>query len=311
MGSLFDVGSVVAGKYRIEGFLACGGMGMVLAATHFDLDAPRALKIPFLEGPVPEDVAARFLREARTAARLTGEHVARVYDAGVLETGTPYIVMERLAGSDLAALLGRRGPLPVGDAALYVSQAGAALAEAHDLAIVHRDLKPANLFLTAARGAPRIKVIDFGVAQAAGIATGKHVEGSPAYMAPEQVSGGLPVDARADMWALGVTLYELLTGRSPFSRPTLVATFAEIVSGEPRPVEALRPNLPPGILAVLSRCLRKHPAQRFQRALDLVEALAPFALGGGTPPEPAGNPRGERRCSPDATTCRSRGSSTA
>jgi serine/threonine-protein kinase len=278
MGHPFGTGSLVAGKYLVEGFLACGAMGMVLAARHVDLDAPRALKVPYLEEPAPEDLAPRFLAEARIAARLAGEHVARVYDAGVLESGTPYIVMERLVGTDLAEILGRRGGLPVGDAALYVAQACAGMAEVHAMGVVHRDLKPANLFLTHAGGSPKIKVIDFGVARSVSAPAGLHVEGSPAYMAPEQVSSGIPIDARADVWALGVTLYELLTGRAPFCGRTMVATFSDIVNGEPPPAEVLRPGLPAGILAVLSRCLQKCPASRFQGVEDLAAALAPFAL---------------------------------
>ncbi len=294
MNNALKAGQVVAGKYRIEGVLGAGGMGVVLAARHVDLRAPRAIKVPHLHGAAHEELTGQLLREAHLAAQLTGEHVVRIHDAGRLESGAPYIVMEQLEGSDLEEILRRHGRLPVGDAALYVMQACAGMEEAHALGIVHRDLKPANLFLTArSDGSPCLKVLDFGIAQSVdvGSPSGKHqVEGSPAYMAPEQTIAGPVADARADIWALGVILYELLTGRTPFSGDSVAATFSLIMGSEPAPAETLRPDLPAGIAAILSRCLQKSPARRFQRVAELRAALAPFAsTGGGAEPPSTGD----------------------
>jgi eukaryotic-like serine/threonine-protein kinase len=288
MNNVLKPGQCIAGKYVIGRLLGSGGMGVVVAARHVELDAPRAIKVPLVCGEVPEHLAEQFRREAQIGAQIAGDHVVRIYDAGLLEGGAPYIVMEHLEGSDLEVTLRLGGRLPVGEAALYVMQACAGMERAHALGIVHRDLKPANLFLTArADGSPCVKVLDFGIARSRDVAapsgkpSGKgSVEGSPAYMAPEQAIAGPVVDARADIWALGVILYELLIGRTPFSGASVGATLALVLNCEPTPAEALRTDLPAGIAAILSRCLRKNPTQRFQSVVELREALAPFASAG-------------------------------
>lgn len=275
-------GDVVDGKYRIERRLGEGGMGVVLAATHLKLDRQVALK--FLGDAHRRDAAAvgRMLREARAAAKLESEHVAKVLDVADSETGDPYIVMEMLSGADLAEVLRQRGTLKVNDACDYLLQACQALAEAHQHGIVHRDLKPANLFLCRrADGSDLVKVLDFGISKLAtsdlGIATAtQSVFGSPLYMSPEQLRSSKRVDARADIWALGVILFELLTGETPFQATTVPELSILIATESPRSVLDLRPDLPNGIVEIIGRCLEKDAERRFASVGAFAKALAAF-----------------------------------
>ncbi|HVY49507.1 MAG TPA: serine/threonine-protein kinase, partial [Minicystis sp.] len=191
------VGEVLAGKYRVERVLGVGGMGAVVAAMHLQLGERVALKF-LLPSMATDETIERFAREARAAARIKSEHIARVTDVGTLETGAPYMVMEFLEGSDLSAVLKEQGPPPVRDAVEYVIQAADAVAEAHAIGIVHRDLKPANLFLARRPGAPaRVKVLDFGISKVVApdeqqgpleqrtVTRTRAWLGSPLYMAPE------------------------------------------------------------------------------------------------------------------------------
>ena len=231
-------GDILAGKYRVEKVLGVGGMGVVVAAMHLELDKRVALKFLLKSAAENPAVVARFAREARAAAKIQSQHVARVSDVGTLENGIPYIVMEHLEGCDLSDVLTRQGPLPPGAAVDYVLQACEAIAEAHAAGFIHRDLKPSNLFLARqADGAEIVKVLDFGISKAVlvdsepptsvrqGALTGTtEIFGSPMYMSPEQLKASRDVDARADIWALGIILYELCTGTSPFDRPTIAET---------------------------------------------------------------------------------------
>jgi serine/threonine-protein kinase len=277
-------GAVFAGRFRIERRLGKGGMGIVVAARHLHLDTPVAIKL-LLPGSLGNaEAVARFIREARAAARLHSEHVARITDVDTLASGAPYVVMEYLSGKDLAQTLQARGPLPIPDAVDYVLQAGDAIAEAHALGIVHRDLKPANLFLTRhPDGSPLVKVLDFGVAKTRRTGdeeelTGTHaLLGSPLYMSPEQLQSARNVDSRTDVWALGVILYELLCGRPPFTGPTLPELARQILVETPRPPTRWRPELPPALTAAIMECLVRDQAQRTQNVGELAEAIAPFA----------------------------------
>jgi len=229
----------------------------------------------------------RFDREARATERLRSEHVRRVLGAGVTDGGARYIVMEYLEGEDLRALVKREGPLDARRAADYVSQACRALAEAHALGIVHRDLKPGNLFLArGGDGAAVVKVVDFGVAKFASpnvagdardVTAVGLVLGSRHYMAPEQILSPRAVDALADVWALGAILYHLLSGRTPFAAPTLEEVTLNVLCGAPHPLLELRPELPPQLVAVVSRCLDRDRARRFPNVVELLRALSPFA----------------------------------
>ena len=168
MSAPVAVGEILAGKYVVERILGMGGMGVVVAARHIQLDERVAIKFLLPEAAKKPGIVARFLREGRASSKIRSEHVARVYDVGTLESGPPYIVMEYLEGSDLAAIIKQLGPLSVDEAVEYVLQACEALAEAHTAGIVHRDLKPGNLFLTTrADGSPAVKVIDFGISKVA------------------------------------------------------------------------------------------------------------------------------------------------
>src|ERR1044071_4311753 len=247
------VGDVLVGKYRVDKILGVGGMGMVVAATHLELDQRVALKFMLPSTHETPETPARFLREARAAGRLNSDHVCRVIDVGRFDGGTPYIVMEYLQGEDLGALLRRRGPLRVSEAVGYILQAIEGIAEAHANGIIHRDLKPDNLFLHKRNdGATIVKVLDFGIskAKAAGLSTRTgDIFGSPAYMAPEQMESSRSVDHRADIWSLGVVLYQLVVGNPPFQAESLPLLCMRVVNDEPRPMSEIRGDLPDGFEA--------------------------------------------------------------
>ncbi len=280
-------GQVIADKYRVERVLGEGGMGYVVAAHHLKLDQRVALKFLKPEALKHPHVVQRFAREARAAAKIRGEHVARVIDVGDLPSGAPYIVMEHLDGEDLAHRLHQRGPLPVAEAVGYMLEVCEALAEAHAAGIVHRDLKPPNLFLARSAGRiPIIKVLDFGISKSLGedAETGRNltstsmVMGTPHYMSPEQLRASRDVDARSDIWALGVVLFELLTGQPPFDGENTTAVITAIVADEPRGLLELLPDAPPGLWGVIRRCLAKPRAERYANVLELARELSPFAL---------------------------------
>ncbi len=215
---MISAGTVLLQKYEISRVIGQGGMGMVALARHLQLQQPVAIKLLLPEVLDKDLVVQRFLREAQASVRLRSEHVCRVLDVGQLDNGAPYMVMEYLDGTDLDGLLRQKGPLAYGEAVDFVLQACEALAEAHSLGIVHRDLKPANFFLTQrADGSPLVKVLDFGISKTLSpieesLTTTQAVLGTPAYMSPEQLRSSKHVDARSDIWSLGVVLYELCTG---------------------------------------------------------------------------------------------------
>jgi serine/threonine-protein kinase len=279
-------GDVLAGKYRIERVLGVGGMGVVVAARHEQLGQLVAIKFIREDALGNEDAVERFLREARSAVRLKSDHVARVIDVGKLESGAPYMVMEFLDGDDLARVLEEHGPMAPDAAVELVLQACDAVAEAHAAGIVHRDLKPENLFLTKTlAGRPKLKVLDFGVSKSSGMMGGgqgaltrtRSMLGSPLYMAPEQMRSAKDVDARADVWALGVVLFQLLTCRWPFEAQNMPELCLKVVTEPPQPIASLRPDLAPGLIAVIERCLDKDAARRYVDASALAQALEPFA----------------------------------
>jgi serine/threonine-protein kinase len=304
-------GDVLAGQYLVLALIGLGGMGVVVSARHLQLGVPVAIKLllPHLCGE--KDAITQFAREVCAAVEIENEHVARVFDVGVLESGTPYMVMELLDGEDLEAWLHHHGPLPVEQAVDFVLQACEAIAEAHALGIVHRDVKPSNLFITRqADGTLTVKLLDFGVSIATGApASGTRrtlassVAGSPLYMSPEQMDSPDEVDGRADIWALGVCLYELISGRKPFSGTTLPAIRCTIGTKTPAPIRESRPDVPPGIERIVCRCLGKRRNYRYRDVAELALALRDYAperswpsverirrsIEGGTRPSPALN----------------------
>jgi serine/threonine-protein kinase len=276
-------GQVLAGKYRVDRVLGRGGMGVVVEARHVQLDERVALKFLLPDYAKVPEASARFLREARAAVKIKSEHVARVSDVGTLETGSPYMVMEFLEGTDLSKALERYGVCQIPDAVDYLLQTCEAIAEAHAHGIVHRDLKPANLFLTRRPdGTPMIKVLDFGISKMAGSGVDNLTRtttsmGSALYMSPEQMQTTRGVDHRTDIYALGISLYELLAGKQPYYADTLPQLCAEVLTGTPTPIRQLRPEVPDGLAAVLERAYARDREQRFQTIAELCAGLAPWA----------------------------------
>lgn len=278
-------GETIAGKYQIERVIGTGGVGMVVAARHLTLAQTVALKFLLPGAAHDRNDVLRFQREAQTAVQLRNEHVARVYDVGELDDGSPFMVLEYLDGQDLGHVLHSHGPLPIVEAVGYLLQVCEAVAEAHSIGMVHRDLKPSNFFLTHRRdGFPLVKVLDFGIAkykieleqQDVSLTQTRALLGSPVYMSPEQVRSARSVDHRSDIWSLGVCLFELLTDTVPFGGETVTGVAAAVSSDPIPPVARYRPDVPSGLVTVIERCLAKRPQDRYQSIADLAEALVPF-----------------------------------
>jgi eukaryotic-like serine/threonine-protein kinase len=290
MESEVQVGQLVAGKYRIQQMLGRGGMGVVMAALHEHLNQRVALKFLTDDAYQQPEAVTRFLREARSAVQIQSEHVARVMDVGTLESGAPYMVMEYLRGLDLKEVSTRRGPMPFTEAVDFLLQACDAVAEAHSLGIVHRDLKPSNLFLTERPdGTPLVKVLDFGISKAlfgtggAGetsrqqMTASAAIMGSPQYMSPEQIRSSKNVDARADIWALGTILHELLAGAPAYTADTVPGLLAMIVADPAPPLSASRPDAPRELEEAILCCLEKDRERRFANVAEFARALERFA----------------------------------
>jgi serine/threonine-protein kinase len=289
---LFAPGAIVADKYMIDGVLGRGGIGVVVAATHLHLDQKVAIKYLRCGAPRDRVVTDRFLREARLAAQIRSEHVVRVFDVATMSDGTPYMVMEHLEGVDLRQVLTEKGHIGLEQAVDWVLQVCEALVGAHTQGIVHRDLKPENLFLARQSGGRDIlKILDFGISKLSErFASSSRVKqvtqagdrmGTPLYMSPEQLAGDPNVDARTDVWAVGVVLYEFCTGMMPFEGDSLPALCTAVLTKTPVPVKTLRPELPAELDHIILGCLAKEPADRFGNIAELVQELAPFASATG------------------------------
>jgi serine/threonine-protein kinase len=263
-----EVGQVIARKYRLDRLLGAGGMGYVALATHLQLDQRVALKFLRPETVKRKDLVQRFAVEARAAAKIRGDHVAKVTDVDALEDGTPFMVMEYLEGEDLSERMQRTGRLPYLEAAGYILEACEAIAEAHALRVVHRDLKPANLFLARQPdGGQIIKVLDFGISKMlddeVGLTKTQASFGSIPYMAPEQMRNAKYCDERTDIWALGVTLYELVTQSYPFHGSTGPEVVAAVMEGSLISLASIDPHAPQGVVRVIHRCMQRDPSQRY------------------------------------------------
>jgi eukaryotic-like serine/threonine-protein kinase len=283
-GTMTDLrpGDIVAKKYRILRILGRGGMGIVAAAEHLHLETRVALKFMLPDAAAVPGAVERFLREARAVIRLRSPHIVTVYDVDRLAGGAPFIAMELLEGGDLAERLRRDGPLPPAEAAARMIELCRGLDEAHRQGVVHRDIKPANLFVAVEPDGRRVlKILDFGISKVEtrgeGLTQSGAVLGSPLYMSPEQVRSTRNVDARSDVWAAGVVLYELLTGRVPFAGASFSEICVAILSDPPAPI----PEAPAHLARVVLRCLEKDPARRFASAAELATALAPHVRAAG------------------------------
>ena len=282
-------GSLIAGKYRLEESLGAGAMGVVWRGVHVMLGHSVAVKVLRNAIATSPQGIARFEQEARLSARLgeASRHIARVHDYGMLDDGSPFVVMELLKGESLSARLARETVLPLSIIADVVHQLCRALATAHKAGVVHRDLKPANVFLC--EGDPEqpllVKLVDFGVAKMLEDQSFQpthigEIVGTPSYMSPEQLKGGGELDARSDLWAVAAMAYRMLTGRPPFGVGNLVELSYRIVQTEPSAPTERAPSLPPAIDAWMRKGLAKRAADRFQTAGELSETLR-IALGEG------------------------------
>lgn len=271
------------GDYVVEAIIGEGGMAVVARAAHKVYHHRVAIKMLTAGVARSPEVVKRFEREQRTLLRLESEHSVRCFGGGVHE-GLPYMVLELLEGRDLDQRLKQEGPLEPQEAVPFILQACHAIAEAHARGIVHRDLKPSNLFLTRRHdGSACVKVLDFGISKVTNSPTDeptltktKMVVGSPYYMSPEQLISSKDTDARTDIWSLGVTLYELLTKSLPFAAATTDDVVRRVLHGEPTPLRKLRPLIPGGLEAIVMRCLRRRPEERWPNVADFAQRLSDF-----------------------------------
>jgi eukaryotic-like serine/threonine-protein kinase len=274
------------GKYVVDRMIGSGGMGLVVAARHEALNELVAIKLLRPKAAGDKIHAERFAREARSMIKIKSEHVVRVLDAGTLDSGAPFIVMEYLVGRDLAQTLREEGPMTVTRAADLMLQVCEAVASAHAVGVIHRDLKPSNFFITKrADGTTLVKVLDFGISKAVGqdgvvdpnLTETQAVFGSPTYMSPEQIRSAKHVDHRSDIWSLGVGLYEITTGKLPFAADNVAGLLASIVADPPFFPRGFNPNLPVEFEELLLTILQKNPKDRVQTIADFAFALSQFA----------------------------------
>jgi len=277
-------GDVIANRYRLDAVVGRGGMGVVVAARHLELDERVAVKFMSPDALSDPEAIARFDREVKAAARIKSEYVARVYDAGKLGDGRRFMVLEYLEGEDLAARVRREGALPPEQAIRFLLQACSALLEAHGLGIIHRDLKPANLMVVVRTdGTEIVKLLDFGIVKrmpGSRSETDAHetqpgtIVGTPYYTSPEQLRGSTHVDTRSDIWSMGATLFELLTGAPPFGGRTYPQVIANVLESTPNALREVRPELSDQLQRVVKRCLEKQPEDRYESTVELARDLA-------------------------------------
>ena len=275
-------GQRIADRYDVVRLLGEGGMGQVYEARHVELDKQVAIKFLFLELAEDEELLARFRREARITAALRHANIVEVMDFGVTGEGLPWLVMEYLTGESLQEILEREGRLSIPAAKQIMVQILSGLSEAHSQGIVHRDLKPDNVYLDEVKGQGTVvKLLDFGISKIAGHDEKENLQltktgvvmGTPNYMSPEQVMGRVEVDARADLYACGTILFEMLTGRRPFEGETHNEVVVRIM-GDPIPdVTELRPDVPPALVDIVLKALSRERDERLSTADEFIEAL--------------------------------------
>ncbi|MCU0681082.1 MAG: serine/threonine protein kinase [Polyangiaceae bacterium] len=283
-----EPGEIVGESWMVEKVLGEGGMGCVARAYHTVLHTPVALKFMNPQFMIFPGAVERFINEGKASGRIKSDHVVPVMDAKKLPNGAPYLVMECLEGLDLADLIkheGQRG-LPAERAVHFVVQILRGLQAAHAIGIIHRDMKPSNCFVVNKDGEDDfVKILDFGISKVAqegveaGLTRTNSTLGTPLYMSPEQAKNPRDVDARSDLYSVGAILYTLLAGQAPFFSPgvELLEILIKLVTLDPPDIEGLRPDLPPGLSAVVRRSLAREADDRYATALEMAEALAPFA----------------------------------
>ncbi len=278
------VGQLISGKYRLVRLIGDGGMGTVFEARHEVLGTGVALKFLHAELAKRTGLAQRFLQEARVSANIQSPHVTRVTDVDSTPDGTPYLVMELLSGESLQQLLDRKAKLRPDQAIDFTLQTLSGLEAAHAIGVVHRDLKPDNVFVTPSSGGPLLKLIDFGIAKLRasnefqrGLTRAGAMMGTPEYMAPEQLYSAADVDHRADLFSLGVMMFEMLSGLRPADGDDAPAIIGKVVAGDIRDLRELEPELPLALVEIVLRAIAPERGNRFDSALDMRQALAPFA----------------------------------
>ena len=282
-----QVGRIIAGKYRLTRFVGKGGMGAVFEAEHVELKRKFAVKL--MVTATSREAVRRFHQEALTAAKIGHPGIVEVLDVGQTEEGTPYLVMELLEGHSLADLIHDAPRMPVARAVALTQKLLRALAAAHQAGVVHRDIKPANLFVTERDGATTLKVLDFGIAKlrddgSEAPMTGSGVVlGTPFYMAPEQILADKNIDGRADLWSVGATLFEMLTGRPVHAAANATAALVRAAT-EPAPrVRSFRPDVPRDVDAIVAKALEMDRERRFGTATEMLEALENASLSPARP----------------------------
>jgi hypothetical protein len=285
--AVLRAGEVIGGRYRIEALLGRGGMGVVYGAIHELTQRRVALKLVDSEGADQPALHDRFLSEARTAAAVRHPNVVDVLDMG-MHAGSPYLVMELLEGYSLDALLDQKQTLSIAQILTWMFPIIGALASLHEAGIVHRDVKPSNIFLSqSARGRPTIvpKLLDFGLARAlsdARLTRSGVVLGTPLYMAPEHAAGA-HAGPQADVWSMGVVLFECVTGVLPFTSTDRSALAAQILAGHVRPVRQVRSDVPPALASVIDHALQRELGVRHASMRAFAQALARAAVASQTP----------------------------
>jgi serine/threonine-protein kinase len=283
------IGRVIDGKYRLVRLIGEGGMAQVFEAEHTVLSRRVAVKVLRSILTSTPDATHRFLLEAKTAAKLDHPNVVQVFDVGVEDDGLIFIVMEMLRGSTLSELIDQKGRLPSSRVVPIVLQVLSALNAAHSLGIIHRDLKPDNVFLAVdARMREEVKLLDFGIAKIQGTEdvdtkltrTGM-VMGTPHYLSPEQARGGKDVDARIDIWSVGVMMFEMLSGRIAFDGTSYNEVLGNILMEQPAPLRELVPNIPEEIVAVVEKAMSKDREQRYPTVARMIRDLMPLNERGG------------------------------
>jgi hypothetical protein len=287
---MLEPGQVIDGKYRIVRLIGEGGMGAVFEGENVRISRRVAIKVLHPNAMANPETVQRFEREAQAAGRIGSDHILEILDLGTLSDGGRYMVMEFLAGETLSSRIRKHGRLTPNQVVPLIRQMLVGLGAAHDAGIIHRDLKPDNVFVLTERSGIRdyVKLIDFGISKFNVVGgdmsmtrTGT-VMGTPFYMSPEQAKGSGSVDQKSDLYAVGVILYEAVTGEVPFLASTFNELLFKIVLSDPKPLEEVIPGIDPAFVAVVARAMAREPSQRFSSARAMIEALDALELGGKT-----------------------------